>query len=308
MTVSITGASGFIGSYLVRALADVPDIRLLCLTRALHGSDRQSPREVNWISGGIEDDGSLHRLLSPGGTLVHLAYPAGWSHGRHLAAAEQLARTAAQVGTTRVVLCSTAVVAGCATENPITEETRCRPTTDYERTKLQIEQTFAAVAKDTFELAVLRPTAVVGPGSRNLQKLAADLSGANWILNYLRSSLYGRRRLNLVCVENVVAALEFLIRRRQTRHTELYIVSDDDDPSNNFRDVEEQLMSNLGVSSYPLPRIPIPPELLRALLRARRRSCVDPMRTFSGDELRRAGCQKVTTLEAGIERFCHAGQ
>lgn len=302
-TVSITGGTGFIGRCLLSALANVPDLELRGLTRFKEGGQLLKAPNIEWFRGGLEDIETLRDFLAAGGVLIHLAYPPDWDSSRHLAAAEKLARIAADVGVRRVVLCSTAVVVGNAKSRCITEETMCSPVGDYERTKLGIEQVFAAAAKDAYQLAVLRPTAVLGTGGRNLHKLAHDLTEGSRIVNYLRSSVFGNRTMNLVCVENVVAALVFLVRREQNLDHEVYISSDDDDPRNNFRDIEMALMTHLGLPDYAVPPLVLPHHLLSVILHLSGRSCTDPKRTYDGSRLRRAGYENASTIAQSLERF-----
>jgi len=302
-TISITGGTGFIGKHLINALSHFPDLELRALTRSKAEYQLLKATNVRWFYGDLENLEILREFLVPGGVLVHLAYPTDWNLTRHLLATEELGRVTAEVGVKRIVLCSTAVVVGNAKSRRVNEDTICSPVSDYERTKLSIEQTFATLVKDSYQLAVLRPTAVIGPGGRNLIKLARDLTQGSRTVNYLRSSLFGRRRMNLVCVENVVAALDFLVRREQTMSHEVFIVSDDDDPLNNFRDIEVELMTQLGVANYPVPPLSVPRQVLSGILHLGGRSCTDPKRIYDGSRLVRAGYKKISTITQSLERF-----
>ena len=302
-TISITGGTGFIGRHLINALSHFPDLELRVLARSKADSQLLKAPNLRWFYGDLENREILREFLAPGGVLVHLAYPIDWNTTRHLSAAEELGRIAAEVGVKRIVLCSTAVVVGNAKSRRVNEDTICSPVSDYECTKLSIEQTFATLGEDAYQLAVLRPTAVLGTGGRNLFKLARDLAQGSRTVNYLRSSLFGRRRMNLVCVENVVAALVFLIRREQTKSHEVFIVSDDDDPLNNFRDIEIELMTQLGVANYPVPSLPVPRQVLSGILYLGGRSCTDPKRIYDGSRLARAGYKKISTITQSLERF-----
>jgi nucleoside-diphosphate-sugar epimerase len=303
MTVSITGASGFIGSHLLAALAHTREVETRALGRAQRPQQGSTGGHLLWQLGDLEDPEALRALMAREGTLVHLAYPRGWAHERHLAAAARIGDLARQVGVKRIVLCSTAVVAGRTPAVCVTEATPCVPSLDYERTKLEIEHSLAEKAAGAFELAVLRPTAVFGPGGQNLLKLATALTDRAMTVNYLQSSLFGRRRMNLVCVENVVAALLFLVERDQIAAVDTYIVSDDDDPLNNFHDVEAALIRHLGLGRYPFPPIPLPAPALTGALRLAGRTSTNPSRVYDGARLVREGCRKSTTFAEGLARF-----
>jgi nucleoside-diphosphate-sugar epimerase len=109
--------------------------------------------------------------------------------------------------------------------------------------------------------------------------------------------------MNLVCIENVVSAIRFLIDRPQSAPLETYIVSDDDDPANNFRDVEQRLMQELGIHALPLSRIHVPTLALKLALRAAGQTSTDPRRVYDGSLLVQAGFAKRATLAEGLTRF-----
>lgn len=299
--IAITGGSGFIGRHLIDALSGSA-IPVRVLTRA-PGVDHPSTDNVTWVRGDVEDAGALRALMAPGGVLVNLAYPRGWTLERHVAAADRVAAAAISVGLKRFVHCSTVSVWGRAPALRIVESTPCQPVTDYELSKLAVERTLAAELAQRCEFVVLRPTAVFGPRGQNLVKLATALRSKRRYRNYLRSSLFGRRPMNLVCVDNVVAALQFLINYPGICPDDVYIVSDDDDPLNNFLDVERELMRLLRIRPYAVPQLPIPRFLLAAALRVAGRHSVGGRRHFDSSQLRRAGYTRRTTLAAGLESF-----
>ena len=96
-------------------------------------------------------------------------------------------------------------------------------------------------AGTAFDLSVLRPTVVIGPGGRNLVKLARGLTGDHRLHQWLRRSVFGTRHMHLVPVEDVVAALVFLAAA-PVALTGTYIVTNND-PANNFAAIERRLPS-----------------------------------------------------------------
>ena len=301
--VAVTGASGFLGRHFIKELTQEPDVVVRALAHEESGQTHPTSGNLTWIRGRMEDKRCLCQLLVRDGCLVHLAYPPNWDVERHLAATEVLARAAAEVGVRRVVHCSTAMVVGALTATRVDEGTHCNPATTYERTKLLIEQSLSTLLEGVVELVVLRPSAILGIGGKNLIKLAGELTFGSRYTNYARSCLMGRRTMNLVCVENVSAALLFLLKRKQTSVLEKYFVSDDDDPGNNFRSVEQALMEHLLIQDYGVPILPVPLFVLAAVLRMRGRSCANPRRLYDSSMLVRAGYRKTTTLAHGLARF-----
>lgn len=302
--VSVTGATGFIGRHLLDRFCHRPGLMVRAL--AYQTPEHALPRaeRLEWIRGDLADPASLKALLEPGCDLVDLAFPEGWSLEAHVGATIQLVRMAAEIGIRRVLHCSTAAVAGRAPEQRVTEETPPHPATEYETTKLEIENAWRERCGGRVELVILRPTAVFGPGGRNLLKLADALVWGSRLINYLRSSLFGRRRMSLVPVQNVVAAFEFLLDLSRPLASEVFIVSDDEDPMNNFRDVERHLMAGLGVRDYPVPPLPVPKLLLSTALQLAGRSNTDPDRIYDGQKLARAGLHhKPYSIESGLREF-----
>ena len=59
------------------------------------------------------------------------------------------------------------------------------------------------------------------------------------LLNYIKSSLFVRRRLNLVHIENIIAAVTFADQQAQNFCDEVFIVSEVDADTNNFREVKQ---------------------------------------------------------------------
>jgi nucleoside-diphosphate-sugar epimerase len=194
-------------------------------------------------------------------------------------------------------------VAGNVANNVVTEETECRPSNNYEAAKLAVERLVLQANGRTFETTVLRPTAVFGAGGKNLLKLACDLVQRPAVVNYAKSCLQGRRRMNLVHIDNVTAALAFLVDAPRDVDGEVFIISDDESPINNYRDVEQILARGLGVRDYPLPPIALPRTVLSVALRLMGRTNTNPDRVYDGSKLLHAGFKKPMPFEQGLALF-----
>jgi nucleoside-diphosphate-sugar epimerase len=302
MTV-IVGGAGFIGRRLLKVLAASPGLRLRALVHrrgltAAAGDDR-----IEVVEGDLLDPSSLEKLLEPGCVVVNLSYLASLSSSENLAAVENLAAACIRGGARRLVHCSTAVVSGNSGPGLVDEHSPCRPVSEYEKTKLEIEKLLLARARGKFQVAILRPTAVFGPGGRNLLKLADGLCKGPVLVNYLKSCLFNRRGMNLVCLDNVVAALIFLTDSGPETDGQVFIIADDDSPLNNYRDVELLLLEKLGIASFPLPIFPMPPAVLRLLLKMTGRPTADPAVRYSCAKLTALGFEKPCTMAEGIEQF-----
>jgi len=299
----VTGASSFLGRHLVRSLQTRNDVEIRLLVHRSRPQELTDSHRVRIIEGDLLQWDRATGLLERGSTLIHLAYLQDGSTQENLDAVDHLAESAVKAGIRRLVHCSTATVAGGVRDDVITEETPCEPRNEYETTKFRIEAILQKRARGHFELAILRPTAVFGPDGRNLLKLAHDLTRGSGLLNYAKSCLFGSRRMNLVSVDNVVSALEFLAFAPQQMSGEVFILSDDEDPTNNYRNVEDCLIRELACKGYPLPRIPMPTSLLSAMLTLAGRSNTNPRRIYRSAKIRSAGFEKKTSLRTALLSF-----
>jgi nucleoside-diphosphate-sugar epimerase len=306
-TIVILGGTGYIGRHLLATLAAWKNIRIKVLARPQFQEHHslQWPEQVELVQGDLNDANSLHNLFEPGCTVINLVY--SWEGGEqdNLVMIRNLLDACHSAGIARLIYCSTAVVSGRISENQLDEAAECRPLTEYGATKLKIEQKLLAGAKGHFDTIILRPTAVFGPGpgGKQLKKLTNDLlHGKPW-RNYLKSCLFGRRRMNLVYIDNVIAAILFLIQYAKPIKGEIYIVSDDAFPNNNFVAVERYLMHSLGVPDYPLPRIPLPLSFLSLLLRGLGRDNINPLSDYSQKKLEDLGFKSPVDFETGLANY-----
>ena len=303
--VFVTGATGFLGRHLLPILSEAR-ISVRALARGAAGRELPAVPDVEWVSGDLMEVSTFAPQLAGCHTLVHLAFPSGAPAAEQIRSARSLAHAAVTSGVHRIVHCSTAIVAGRTRERVVNERTRCEPRGKYEETKLLIEQVFQDETRGRAQLAILRPTAVFGPGGRNVVKIADQLRRNGALANWLRAALFGRRRLNLVSVSNVVEALVFLVRRTQSEPTDVFIVSDDDDPANNYEDVVALLRAQLGLRAARPPTLHVPVSGLSLLLRVLGRSSVDPDRIYDSSKLRDAGYKHSASVASELTRFAAA--
>lgn len=306
--IAITGGSGFIGKHLLDALTLTQDCEIRVLTRASLNI-KQEKGNVSFIEGNLLIPESLDALLEPGGTVINLAYLAGSSRQANIKAMENLADACARMKIKRLIHCSTAVVVGRVKEAWVDENTSCNPISEYEKTKLEIEKVFLEKSHGVFEVSILRPTAVFGQGGKNLIKMASELRSGNALINYTKSCLYYRRSMNLVCVENVVAALKFLLFSDSKIDREVFIVSEDDSHINNYHEIEVRFRKAFGdkahIRSYPLPL-----NILMVLLFLSNKSIINPAVRYSDKKIAAFGFAKPESLELRITDFvnCWAKQ
>jgi len=178
--VVVTGASGFLGSHLVRraegaSLAAVPVVRI--------------PKTAGEVS--MTDVLADPRVLDGADVLVHAAAvrhrygtDARSYRASNVELVEALVRAAAgRVG--RFVHVSSVGVYGFPEELPITEATPFAPRTLYSQTKIAAEKLVASLAPSLgLAYTIVRPTIVYGPGDTNgmLDKLGAMIRARKYLL------------------------------------------------------------------------------------------------------------------------------
>lgn len=297
----LTGANGFIGRHFIRQIKS-SNIRIRALTRRIPNQSDSNPHNVEWVIGDINDPGVWHKLLEPDCLVVNLAYSQVTALDDALGTSRIMAEACSKIKISRLVHCSTLSVYGKTASGTIDELTPCTPINQYGRTKLEIDNILLE-NDDGYNLTILRPATVFGTGGLALQFMCDNLINKPHFLNYFRSSLFGYRRLHLVPVETVVAALQFLCESKKNISREIYILSEDEDPLNNYRDVEKIIMTYFGIPDYVIAPIPLPSILLKWLLKAKRSAEVDPNCHYSSYKLKNHGFVPPISLLAALRSF-----
>ena len=300
--IAITGAGGFIGRRLVEALLSREDVVIRALVRSPDHAFRSHP-SLTVIAGDLARIDTLSDFLVPGSVVINLAHDFSSTSAENIRSAKNLIQVCKDYHVKRLIHCSTASVFGRVKQDILNEEITCNPISEYGITKLLIEKLILEGAYGNFELINLRPTSVFGSGGAALKKLIDDLRGRSIFLNYLNSCLFNRRKLNLVSVDTVVAAILFFLDRNQDVVEQTFIVSEDDEVINNFDYVEQYLFQEIYGKKYALRPIRIPFVVLSAILRIMGRDNINPRRIFDSGKLRKLGFKPPHPLDFSLRSF-----
>lgn len=302
MSICVLGGTGFIGRHLIDSLKRLTGIKVKIL---LHNKKKRNdyPEHFQLVEGDIRLFGSLDRFLEPNAIVVNLVYLNSLSADDNIQAVDNLAKACIKVGVARLIHCSTAIVVGDVKDDVITEEIPCFPTNRYEKTKLKLENLLLDSLKDKCEIVIIRPTVVFGEGGKNLLKMANDLSSGMTSMTSLKASLYYRRRMNLVCVGNVVAAILFISQLEQKVSGERFIVSDDDVEENNYLDILNSLSNFFNLDPPKIINIPLRYALFKSLFLIFRGRKPNVHRIYSAEKLIALGFKKPIQFEKGIKQF-----
>jgi len=278
--VVVIGSTGFIGKSVYRALRDA-NVSVIGVSRG-SGADQR-------IDACCEAE--LTRAFETANCVVNLAFMRDQSDQRNLEAVRTIVRSCKSAGVDRLVHCSSADVAGRARDDVVDESTVCAPKTRYGILKLALESEATAFL-EFGDVVILRPTATFGPGGYMLSGLCNDIVHRCRTRNTLRAVAFGNRSMNLVAVENVVAAVSFVSLFHEQFNGSAYFVSDDDVPENEFATVYAVLQeATIGLK----PRrtwVKSPSWALELALRILGRNCVNPMVRYSGRRLLDTGCPR----------------
>lgn len=204
MKVALTGATGFVGGHLARALVARGDA-VTALVRSPAKAEALRALGCRLVEGELTDAAARRTLVTGAELVYHVAGRIGAPSldefrrvNRDLAAL--VARDAAEASVSRLLLVSSLAVTGPAPRGrSLDERSGPGPVTDYGRSKQEGEE---AVRATGVPLTIVRPPAVYGPGDRAFLTLF-KLAGRG-VFPLLGD---GRQELSLVFAEDLARAL-----------------------------------------------------------------------------------------------------
>lgn len=292
ISILLTGGTGFVGCHLREALRDKPVTLLGRREPTLSANERCFYAD---LAQPLDS-----RLFSTGQVLCHLAYSRGAGSENIAYNKRLLDAVNDNQDIEHVVFVSSISVYGTNTSSVVDEESPCNPVGEYAETKLACERLWLEGLRSDCALTVLRPSEIIGPGGELLLPLIEDALHRPVVRLIKRSVLY-HRPLHFVAVSNVVAAIRFCIDRPQPPSTrEVYLVSDDHQPENrSYPNMQDAVLDACG--RRPLPALPVPRPVLRALIHATGRS-VNLEQSFSSRKIHDAGFEDACTLGDEVRR------
>jgi dihydroflavonol-4-reductase len=262
MKALVTGATGFVGGAVVRALVNSGiDVRVL----ARAGADLQNLRNltVERIEGDLRDQTSLRNALTGCRQLYHVAaHYALWAkdpsifYEVNVTGTKNLLEAARDVGTERIVYCSTIGAIGIPPEGGLgTEETPVsvdQMAGHYKRSKYLAEQEVLKLAKAGLPVVIVNPSAPVGIGD------VKPTPTGQVIVDFMKGRMpaYIETGMNIVDVDDVAAG--HLLAMQKGRIGERYILGN---ANLMLREVLEILsrLTSVKAPSIKLPRLAILP-------------------------------------------------
>jgi nucleoside-diphosphate-sugar epimerase len=171
LTVLVTGATGFIGTNLVRQLL-LDGTRVRVLARSAERAKPLTDHGAEAVIGDVTDAAAVTSSLDGVRTVYHLAgrlfapdVPASEFRRIHVDGTKLLLERSRESGVERFVHCSTTGVLGATGDEPADENAPVHPTNAYEATKADAE---ILVRNSSVPAVIARPGLVYGPGDLHL--------------------------------------------------------------------------------------------------------------------------------------------
>lgn len=207
MKVLVTGSTGFIGSHLVEALVRC-DYEVLCLVRKTSNLQWLANLPVKHVYGNLLDKQSIFPLVEGVDFIYHLAgatkspdregyYEANFVATKNLI---QIVNKVNPHLRRFVHISSLAAVGPSHNGGLVTEDTSCRPITDYGRSKLKGEEEVRQYFRD-LPITIIRPPVVYGPRDRDLYLYFRTISQG------IKPLLGSRKQLSIIHVHDLVEGL-----------------------------------------------------------------------------------------------------
>jgi dihydroflavonol-4-reductase len=185
----VTGATGFTGGHLARALVRRGHT-VRALVRDESTANRLRADGIELSVGDVTNAASVVAAARDVEVVYHIAaiyrqagLPDEQYHAVNALGVKTVIEAAARQGARRVVHCSTVGVHGDVRQPPANEDAPLRPGDVYQHSKLEGEVIARQTSAETgVEVVIARPSGIYGPGDRRLLKLFRGVSRRRFVV------------------------------------------------------------------------------------------------------------------------------
>lgn len=174
MKAFVTGATGFVGSHVARALAD-RGATLRLLVRSTSRTDNIAELRAEVASGDLRDPGSLKKAMSGCEFVFHVAADYRlWvrdpeeMYRANVEGTRAIIRAAEESGVRRVIYCSSVATMGFSSDGTLADENSpvslAEMVGHYKRSKFMAEQVALEAGRNGANVVVVNPTTPIGEG------------------------------------------------------------------------------------------------------------------------------------------------
>jgi len=250
MRAFITGASGFVGTHLVKKLLKNNwSVRILIHKNSIHDS-----KNCEVFVGDISEKNVLEDALRDVDVLFHLAAALGGSliHKNEFfrinaAGTQNVLDTAFNAGVKKAVHFSSAGVLGAVKNNNVADEVYpANPISAYDQSKFEGEKIALNHAKEGKPVFVIRPGWVYGPGDRRTFKLIRAIARKKFVL-----VTRGLKHQTPVFIDDLLQGVLLCVERG--RFGEIYNIAGDEVLS------VRQMVENIAAATdSTIPKLTLP--------------------------------------------------
>ena len=253
--VALTGATGFVGGALARALA-ARGHEIVALARLTSRRDHLADLPITWVPGDVTDRESLRGAFDGAAWLIHAAGMLGQTgiperayFDLHERGTSNVLAEAETAVIQRILYVSSPGVLGPISGPPADETAPLAPSNPYERSKAAAEQVTQVYARGGLPVVIARPEFIYGPGDLHVLGLfKAVRDGRFFTING------GQATCHPTYIDDAVAGM--LLAMEHGRPGEIYHVTGPAPVT--FRELGATIAAALGA---PPPKLNLPKPL-----------------------------------------------
>jgi len=262
MTVLVTGATGFVGGHVVRALRNQGEA-VRAMVRDVSSARSRFPPDVELIQGDVTCPEDVDRAVRGCEAVYHFAalhrqakYPDEMYWAVNARGTENLVQAALRRGVRRFLHCSTVGVHGNAYV-PADEHAPFAPEDIYQETKLAAERAVRSAMAEGLQATIVRPVGIYGPGDMRFLKLFRTVQNQTFRMIGSGDTVH-----HLMYIDDLVAGV-LLCARHERAAGEAYILA-----GPRYTSLNDLVRATARAVGRPPPRghVPLRPVMLAAKL------------------------------------------
>ncbi len=253
MNVLVTGATGFTGGHLARALG-ARGFTVRTLVRKDSDASRLATAGFEAVVGDLRDPAAVDRAVDGVQQVYHIAaafrtagQPDSYYRDINVGGTRHVLDAAKRHAVERVIYCSTIGVHGHVGPRPVDETAPFKPGDIYQKTKLEAEQLASSAFDDGLPGVIFRPGGIYGPGDLRFLKLFKPIARRRFVM--LGS---GEVHYQLIYIDDLIDAI-ILCGTNENAVGQIYILTGE--PVITLNQFVGYIADAVGV---PAPRLRLP--------------------------------------------------